>query len=307
MQSWPPGIIAEAVFFLEDKVGRVLCYGVIGVDHLIQVNAYPESNGHARVLRDELQIGGEAVNTAVRLSQLDIPVTLMGNPVGSDDLGRHFLDQISGHNIDCRIGVREGETGRAYVVSDANHTRTIFGAFGNLKGPAVPYEDLTDISLISLDPFLDGAIDVARQARENQIPVVSIEIEPLDPLASLSDTVVNSAGFLRRHQAGNPEEMALGLLKSGVSQVILTRGNLGADYFSHTDTFHQPVFSVDVVDTTGAGDGFRAGLIAGMIRRQSPVDCVKLASAVGALSCCYHGGCGGFVSLDVALETSGLA
>ena len=123
MQSWPPGVIAQAVFYLEAKVGKILRYGVVGVDHLIQVKAYPESNGHALVLRDELQIGGEVVNTAVRLSQLDIPVTLMGNPVGSDDSGRYFLDQIAGHNVDCRIGVREGETGRANVVSDANDPR----------------------------------------------------------------------------------------------------------------------------------------------------------------------------------------
>ncbi len=182
MQSWLPGVIAEAVFFLEAKVGIVLCYGVVGVDHLIQVKAYPESNGHARVLRDELQIGGGAVNTAVRLSQLDSPVTLMGNPVGSDDSGRYFLHQISGHNVECRIGVREAETGRAYVVFDANDTRTIFGAFGNLKGPVVPDEVWIDLDLVSLDPFVEGAIDVAHRARDNQILVVSIEVEPGDPL-----------------------------------------------------------------------------------------------------------------------------
>ena len=107
----------------------------------------------------------------------------------------------------------------------------IFDAFGNLKGPVVPNEVWIDLDLVFPDPFVEGAIDVAHRARENQIPVVSIEVEPGDPLASLSDKVVNSAEFLRRHEAGNLEVIALGLLESGVSQAILKRGKLGADYF----------------------------------------------------------------------------
>jgi hypothetical protein len=131
MQSWPPGVIAQAVFFLEAKVGKVLRYGVVGVDHLIQVKAYPESNGRARVLRDELQMGGEAVNTAVRLSQLDIPVTLMGNPVGSDDSGVIFWIKLP--DTTSIVGSESGKA-RPVVYTDGERRKRYMHDFLVLLG-----------------------------------------------------------------------------------------------------------------------------------------------------------------------------
>jgi len=296
-----------AVFFLGSRMGRVLCYGVVGVDHLLQVSRYPEPNGHARVRRDEIQIGGEAANTAIRLSQMGVPVTLMGNPVGSDSLGCYFLDQIGRHEVDCRVEVQEGQTGRAYVVSDSEGTRTIFGAFGDLDAPAVPDLLWSDLDLVSLDPFVEGAVTVGRLAREKGIPVVSIEVEPDCPFATISDTIINSAGFLRRHESGDPQDIAQRLLERGVGSVIVTKGSKGADFYSEGQAFHQPIHPVEVVDTTGAGDGFRAGFVTGLVTGRSLPECVRLASVVGALSCCYYGGCGGEIVLDEALEAAGLA
>jgi len=288
-------------------VSRILCYGVVGVDYLLKIGQYPESNGHARVRREDITIGGEAANTAVRLSQLGFQVTLMGNPVGTDSLGRHFLDAIGHHQIDCLVETAEGTTGHAYVVSDGEGSRTIFGAFGEMSGPSVPARFWSDIDLVTLDPFVDGAEAVGRLARERNIPVVSIEAAPGSVLAGVSTVVINSAGFMRRHDAGDPAKISEKLLLEGVETAIVTRGASGADAFTAEGHFQVSPVRVDVVDTTGAGDGFRAGLIAGMLDAFPLQDCLKLASAVGALSCCYYGGCGGVVGLDSSLKAAHLA
>ena len=152
-----------------------------------------------------------------------------------------------------------------------------------------------------------GAISVAETARRKRIPVVSIEIEPGDPLASLSDTVINSAGFLRRHDAGGPAEIARALIDQGIETVIVTRGSDGADAYGVGGPWHQPVYPVPAVDTTGAGDGFRAGYIAGSLTGFDLAGRVRLATAVAALSVCHVGGCGGNVGREEALELAGLA
>ena len=50
-------------------------------------------------------------------------------------------------------------------------------------------------------------------------------------------------------------------------------------------------FSVEVVDSAGAGDSFRGGLIYGMLRGWSDEDTVRFASAVGSLICTTAPGC----------------
>ena len=70
--------------------GAVLCYGVLGIDQIVQVAWFPERNGHTRAFRDEEFAGGEATNTAVTLSGLGVDVRLMGCALG-DDRRVHFF------------------------------------------------------------------------------------------------------------------------------------------------------------------------------------------------------------------------
>ena len=115
---------------MADSTGAVLCYGVLGVDQIVQVAWFPERDGHTRVLCEEEFVGGEAANTAITLGGLGIDVRLMGCALGDDRRGAFFLRTIRGYNVD--IGGLEVDpevrTGHAIILSDVEEGgRTICG------------------------------------------------------------------------------------------------------------------------------------------------------------------------------------
>lgn len=64
---------------------------------------------------------------------------------------------------------------------------------------------------------------------------------------------------------------------------------------------HSPIFKVKARSTTGAGDTTIAGLLAGLVKGQSPEQAVTLASAVGACSVEALSAVGGIPSLEEVL------
>ncbi len=286
------GLAMEA----RQTAGKVLCYGILGIDQIVQVESYPERDGHTRILTDGEYVGGEAANTAVTLSGLKVGVKLMGNTLGEDRRGSLFLSAIRPYRLDpCDLDVEQGvRTLHTVVVSDRGGARSIMGYFPDLRSRPLQPGDLEGISLLSVDPFLGkNAVDAARMAREAGIGVFAIEISEAHPLAGLSDVVINSRGFMRRHKSDTASDVALGLLKAGVKTVVITRGGEGCTvYQENGSSFDQPAFSVPVRDTTGAGDGFRAGLIYGYLQGWTLTRSIQFASGCAALTCCASGGGG---------------
>jgi ribokinase len=155
------------------------------------------------------------------------------------------------------------------------------------------------VSLLSVDPFLgDISLEAARLAREYDVPVFSIEITEEHPLSEYSQVVILSKGFLQRHECGDPEDVAVGLLKAGVQTVFVTKGADGASVYKEDGTsFNQFAYPVHVEDTTGAGDAFRAGLIYAYLKGWTLTRSVQFASGAAAMTCKYKGG-GGHVESE---------
>jgi sugar/nucleoside kinase (ribokinase family) len=55
-----------------------------------------------------------------------------------------------------------------------------------------------------------------------------------------------------------------------------------------------PAFRVPALDTTGAGDAFKAGFLFGLARGASPATAALLGNAAGALACTAWGVIGSF-------------
>jgi len=246
----------------------VVCYGMLGVDQIVQVAGVPEPDGHTRIVSDQDYIGGEAANTAANLGCMGVPVRLLGNTLGEDRRGRFFLQAIREYPVDVGgVDVTPGiRTGYRVVFSDTDGSKRLCVHFPDLRSRMFPGEAVEAAALLAVDPFLGKhAVDAARMGREAGVSVFGTAVLGDHPLAEYCDVVVNSSSFLRRHRVDSPADAAVALLKAGVETVVITRGPAGCSVYRETGkNFDLPAYSVPVRETLGAGDAFRAGLSYGL-------------------------------------------
>jgi len=82
----------------------------------------------------------------------------------------------------------------------------------------------------------------------------------------------------------HPEQVLLGLEQLGFSHVVVKLGPAGAAIRTGGAMLQVPSPEVAVVDTTGAGDAFDAGLIDAVLDAAPPIEILRRAAACGALS-----------------------
>ncbi len=94
------------------------------------------------------------------------------------------------------------------------------------------------------------------------------------------------------------EELGTKILSLGPKLVVMKVGEKGAYYFTSKKSEHVPGFVVPhVVDPVGAGDGFAAGFVSGLLDGLSTKEAVSRACAVGATVTMYRGDVEGLPSL----------
>jgi sugar/nucleoside kinase (ribokinase family) len=80
------------------------------------------------------------------------------------------------------------------------------------------------------------------------------------------------------------EQLLPGLITKGIFNLVLKRGDRGATALLDSKTYNASALRVDVVDTTGAGDAFDAGLIDALLDHAAPAEMLDRACLCGSLS-----------------------
>jgi fructokinase len=84
------------------------------------------------------------------------------------------------------------------------------------------------------------------------------------------------------------------LWREGMRMIVVTHGAEGATLYTHDAEYSAPGFRVNAVDTTGAGDGFVAGLLVGLLERgvensAALPEILRFACAVGGIATTARG------------------
>jgi ribokinase len=109
-------------------------------------------------------------------------------------------------------------------------------------------------------------------------------------LIEMTDICVTGCKEMKElYDVSGPEEAIAKLLSLGVSLAAVKLGEGGSLVADVQSSVFCPAFSVEVVDTTGAGDSFSAGLLFGWTHGLSLAASAVLASALGALATTVFG------------------
>jgi len=186
--------------------------------------------------------------------------------------------------------LREGLLSRAYVFHYGSITLIDEPARSTTLRAAELARDAG--ALLSYDPNLrlglwPSAEDARRGMREGMAhtQVVKVSEDELEFITGIAET----------------ERAALELLNDGAELVAVTAGGRGCRFFTANAQGELSGFPVAAIDTTGAGDGFVAGMLTGLLpawrqgRRPGEMTAGELeplfrfANAVGALTTTRHG------------------
>jgi sugar/nucleoside kinase (ribokinase family) len=284
---------------------KVLCVGDLVVDIVASPLArLPEPGEHMLTDRIAVFPGGNALNTAVALRRLGEQVTVAGS-LGNDVLGQLLLDQMQTLGLDVR-GVRRepgGLTASTFILRAEGQDRRFIHSSGveaTFSGEHVSPELIPDDGVMLVGGYLklgawnDNVLaDLMRRARRRNCTVVfnicinqDSGIDPRRCLRLLKhvDVFVPNEDEARVLTGETIlARQAQVLRRAGARVAVITRGQQGLYADDGNRIVEMGIFQVPLVDPSGCGDCFTAGLVAGLLRGWDTVRVLEFASAVGAL------------------------
>lgn len=277
--------------------------------------------------------GGAPANTAVGLSRQGISTAFIGR-VSKDEFGSWLKSVLSENKIDvsCTYEDPNAQTRMAYVVTTASGDRKL-ADFTRIACADAKLEE-TDldkklfegasvlhfgsISLIE-DPAKSATTRAVELAKKSGCiisydPNVRLNLWPSDE--ACKNTILDTLGWADivkinevelEFLTGSKELTAAHELRAqkGIPLLIITLDSRGAYFVTANHQVTVSGFEVDLVEATGAGDGFNAGVISGVLKHVKTASdkteklknlskselesIIRTANGVGALVCTKAG------------------
>jgi ribokinase len=287
-------------------VPRVVVVGSLNMDVVIEVITPPVMGETVLGQRVHYLPGGKGANQAVAAARMEAATTLIGS-IGNDAFGTQIqiAMQQCGISIHTIRTVNEEMTGIASIVlSGGDNSIIVVPGANSTCTPADidRHEKMiadADIVLMQLEiPMQTVSYAAAMAKRYGKLVVVNPA--PAQPLPS---DLMRHIDFLTPNRSelallaqmpevnsdnASDEVLAAAISKlqdQGVGQVIVTLGASGAAIVRPDGGIHRVAgLTMEVLDTTGAGDCFNAALACALARGQHMVSALEFAIAASALS-----------------------
>ena len=280
----------------------IIVLGDINVDVLAAAERWPQPGDDCLVPRLDMQLGGVAANCALALSRWGLHPRLVGC-VGKDEFGNFLRRALreQGLGVQWVQTTTAAMTGLLYINVTPDGQRTFFGSRGANMLIRRPHRShalfhrCTALHLVGYSFLAPSSESTARyllkSARERGA-FVSLDVGP-EPSRQIPHKILNLASHVDLLFANATESFSLtqerdlgnalrSLLNAGAKDVVLKLGKDGCLIFHESRATEVPSFSVNVVDSTGAGDAFVAAFLHARLRGWSQLEAVLAANAAGA-------------------------
>lgn len=246
--------------------------------------------------------GGKGSNQAVAVARLGAQAYFAGI-VGDDKLAEIALDLYAQEGVDTTFLQKSTRmaTGVGFIILNQAGQNGIILDMGANKLMDTAFVDGMEAQIAQSDVVMAVLeIPVAAASRAMQLGRkhgVRTILNPA-PATRLDDDVFQSIDYLTPNETElrilldlapndptSTPDLAAQLRRRGVRNLIVTQGERGALILNDEGQIAVPGVEVAVVDTTGAGDAFTAGLAVALAEGKGLEQAVQFANCAGALAC----------------------
>lgn len=293
------------------KTNEILVIGELNVDLIASGLVDTPALGREILAADFTTTLGSAsaifANGAARLGR---GVTFVSR-VGDDEFGRFCVDTLAAKNISTEhVKIdRRSKTGVTMVLSTSEDRAlvTYLGAIGELSFDDVPLEIMGGHRHLHLTSYyLQAALqpDFPRLLQAARDKGLTTSFDPnSDPDQKRNENVLAVVEHTDLFFVNEPEAKLLAgtndvfeagrKLNQRARTVVIKLGAKGSVGFENGEIVSADGFSVEPVDTTGAGDSFAAGFVHAFLGGRDLKECQTIGNACGALSTSKPGGTDG--------------
>lgn len=260
---------------------------VYSVDHIVQ-----PGETEASFALDTF-LGGKGLNQSMALAKAGVEV-YQGGMIGED--GQPFLDACAQYGVKADyIRTVPGKSGHAVIQRDKNAQNCILLYGGANQLLTEEYVDSVlagfgegDILLLQNEvnqmPYIvEKAYEKGMQIALNPSPF-NEKLEAVD-MAKISFFLMNEVEGNQITGLTDPDEIIAEMLKRfPKAKIVLTLGKDGAVYADAGQKHFQPIFKVQAVDTTAAGDTFTGYFLAGLLDGMPVPDILKMSAKASSIA-----------------------
>jgi len=246
--------------------------------------------------------GGKGSNQAVATARLGATSYFVGI-IGDDKLGEIATDLYAAEGVNTQFLLKTNamatgvgfiilnQAGQNGIILDMSANQLMDRAFVDKAEGQIAQSGIV-MSVLEIPPA--AAIRAMELGHNHKVRTL---LNPA-PAARLVDSVFQYIDYITPNESelrilnGLPPddptptlELAERLQLRGAKNVIVTMGEKGALVLSNGTVTQIPGLTVDVIDTTGAGDAFSSGLAVALVEGKDLLAAVRFANCAGALAC----------------------
>ena len=268
------------------------------IDIIVPVQDIKPGETHHREMA--VSCGGTAT-VAVQISKLSKKSKFVGK-VGNDPFGEHFRQNLKLNRVeDLTFVDDENPTGLCTSLVYGNGERTMVanrGANDYLKKENIEscIDEITNSKIV----YFSGYSLLSKKNSESVLYAIEechrkncriyfntgapnlIKEDFKKTICDFVDVLILNIEEAKNMTEKNKIEDIFKFLDNIVDTVVITMGEDGCIVSDEKGYAHVKTEKLNVLDTTGAGDAFSAGFIAGKIRNTNRIECAKLGHKVAA-------------------------
>jgi len=281
-------------------------YDVVGlgensIDYVYRLPVYPRPSGplsKVQIAAAQVLPGGQVATTVATCASLGLQTKYVG-VFGNDANGERIRGELARRGVDVSAAiVRQCPNRYAVILVDEAHGERVVlwdrDVRLDLRDDELSAETLTNTRVLHVDDVDEiTSIAAATLARDAGAMVTSDIDRVTNSTPELIDAV--TVAIFSEHVPttltgeATAERALRRLRERHRGWLCVTLGSHGSMLLVDDDLYRAPAVTIDVVDTTGAGDVFRGAFIYALLRGDSPPGILRFANAAAALSCSQDG------------------